>query len=279
MFRKSLEKGGFLPLLCVCLIVAATAASAEEPEFFEKTSESWFEPVGEGKTIRVNNPYGAIYARFGGYDPKAEIIATIQRLEPDQPKLIVDRQTVDGDLTITVKIEGATDDRVIERRDRIDLVLFAPIGRRVELNTIEDTIAAKGLQGDVVARSVSGDISLRKIKGAVDIETQRGKVLALLETGVTKLDQRFESVTGDLEITLYEDADLDVAMATSGQISTDFSLSIEHRRFEEPGKIATATVNAGGPKLSIRSKRGHVSLLRQQKFFGSQPAQSSGQGG
>ena len=261
------------------MVLLGGLASAEEQEFFEKTTATWFEPVGEGRTIRVDNPYGAIYTRFGGYEAKAEIIATMQRLEPDQPTLIVERHTVEGDLTITVRVDGAQGDDVVERRDRIDLVLFAPIGRRVELSTLEDTIAVKGLQGDLQARTLSGDISLRKIKGAVDIETDRGKVLALLESGVTKSDQRFVSTTGDLEVTVYEDADLDVAMATSGQISTDFSLTIEHRRFEEPGKIATATVNKGGPKLSIRSKRGHVSLLRQQKFFNSQPAPKPVQGG
>ena len=56
-------------------------------------------------------------------------------------------------------------------------------------------------------------------------------------------------------------------LATSGRISTDFSLEIEHLRFEEPGKHGTATLGKGGPGLTIVSKRGAISLLRQQKFF------------
>ena len=40
-----------------------------------------------------------------------------------------------------------------------------------------------------------------------------------------------------------------VSIATSGEISTDFSIEIEHRPFEEPGK------------------RGRVRLLRLQRQF------------
>jgi hypothetical protein len=73
--------------------------------------------------------------------------------------------------------------------------------------------------------------------------------------------------TGEIEVYLWEDADLDVRIATSGEISTDFSIDIEHRRFEEPGKHAVATVGKGGAELALRSKRGPVRLLRLQKYF------------
>ncbi len=155
----------------------------------------------------------------------------------------------------------------VDRRDRIDLVLFVPIGRHVDLTTVNDDIAVKGLQGDLTIRTVKGDVSLRKVAGAVNVSSEHGRVVALLETGVTQADQHIESVTGDLEITVYEDATHEVAIATSGIISTDFSLEIEYRRLEEPGKHARATIGGGGPKLSMTSKRGKVSLLRQQKFF------------
>jgi hypothetical protein len=58
-----------------------------------------------------------------------------------------------------------------------------------------------------------------------------------------------------------------VAIATSGEISTDFSLTIDHRRFEEPGKQAVAIIGDGGPQLSLYSKRGRVRLLRLPRHF------------
>ena len=48
---------------------------------------------------------------------------------------------------------------------------------------------------------------------------------------------------------------------------TDFSIDIEHRRFEEPGKIAVATVGKGGPGLDLSSKRGPILLLRLPRHF------------
>jgi hypothetical protein len=110
-------------------------------------------------------------------------------------------------------------------------------------------------------------VTLRNVEGGVDVFSERGKTTALLESGVTDGDQRFESVTGDIEVTLYEDAAHDVRLATSGRISTDFSLEIEYRRFEEPGKYGKAVLGGGGPGLIMTSKRGALALLRQQKFF------------
>lgn len=258
-------------MVFVCLVAAvAVAAEPDEPEeFWEKTTETWFEKVASGARVTVDNPHGNIWVRFGGYEDKVEILATAQRLEPELPPLVVLRDHEDGDLHVRVRVErkGEVETPEPERRDRIDLVLFVPIGRKVELNTLDDAIAVKGLKGDLKVRTVKGDVTLRKIEGAVDIRSERGKTMALLETGVTQANQSFESITGDIEVTIYENALHDVRIATSGLISTDFSLAIEHRRFEEPGKYATATIGDGGPQLTMTSKRGALSLLRQQKFF------------
>jgi len=248
--------------------VAVGAQGDGEPdEFWEKTTETFFGNVGKAGRVVVDNPHGNIWVRFGGYEDKVEIIATSQRLEPQLPKLLVERNRVEEDLFVRVVSEKPDAPAPSDRRDRIDMVLFIPIGRRVELSTIEDDIAVKGLKGDLSVNTIKGNVTLRKITGAVDIRTERGTVLALLESDVTKSDQHFETITGDIEVTVHEDAVHDVEIATSGIISTDFSIEIEHLRFSEPGKRARTSIGGGGPKLSINSKRGRVSLLRQQKFF------------
>ncbi len=259
-------------VLAVGLSCGSAFAQHGESEFWEKTTESFFEKVGDGARVVVDNPHGNIWVRFGGYEDQVEIIATSQRLEPDLTPLVVRRDSAGPDLHVRVRVDRKDPEAGPEpdRRDRIDLVLFVPIGRRVELSTVDDAIAVKGLKGDLAVRTVKGDVMLRKIEGALDIHSERGKILALLETGATKSDQRFESITGDIEVTVYEDALHDVAIATSGTISSDFSIEIDHRRFEEPGKHAKAVLGGGGPKLTMTSKRGRISLLRQQKFFGNE---------
>ena len=248
-------------------IAAASQGVAQPDEDWEKTNETYFETAGNHAAVVVENPHGNIWVRFGGYEDQVEIIATSQRIEADLPKLIVRRDRVGEDLHVRVLAETADIEAPAVRRDRVDLVVFVPIGRRLSLSTTDDDIAVKGHQGDLKVHTVKGNISLRKIKGTLDVSSERGRIVALLESNVTEASQTFESVTGDIEVTLYEDAKHDVAIATSGIISTDFSIEIEHRRFEEPGKHARTSIGGGGPKLSMTSKRGRISLLRQQKVF------------
>ena len=250
------------------LTVAAAAQGVAEPdESWEKSTETYFEKVGKVGRVVVENPHGNIWVRFGGYEDQVEIIGTEQRLEPELPRLIVKREIVGDDLHVGVVSEKPDVPSPVDRRDRIDLVLFVPIGRHVELSTTKDDIAVKGLKGDLTVRTVKGNVTLRKVNGALNVRSERGQIVALLESNVTQSSQHFESITGDIEVTVYEDATHDVTIATSGIISTDFSVEIEHKRFEEPGKHARATIGGGGPKLSMTSKRGRISLLRQQKFF------------
>jgi hypothetical protein len=254
----------FAPLMPQSLAQEQTTENSWKKETLQE-----FEAIEPGGTLRVVNPFGNIYARFGGYENQVEILATVQRLDHGLPELKADIQRVGPGLDITVS-PGAgetTPGEPVERRDRIDLVVFVPMGAPLDARTEEDLIDVKGLKGDLTASSKKGDIRIRSVKGKVSAKTDRGQLSAALETAVTEETQEFSTVTGDIEIYLWEDASMNVEIATSGEISTDFSITIEHRRFEEPGKHATATVGKGGSKLSLYSKRGRVKLLRLQKDF------------
>ncbi len=260
-------------LLLLCVQTAnVTSVSAEDvapfdEASFRKENERWIENVEAGKTIYVVNPYGNVYARFGGYDNELELLAAIQRLDPTRRQLEVARSRKDGVLRIEVKERA--DDRADAgaTKDRIDVVLFVPLGSTLDAQTDFGLIEVKGLKSDLIAASHTGNMRLRGIRGRIQAKSARGEISAALVTGATVDSQQFTSETGDIEVYLEEDADIDVHIATSGEITTDFSLQIEHRRFEEPGKYATARVGEGGPKLSIHSKRGRAKLMRQIKPY------------
>jgi hypothetical protein len=243
---------------------------------FEKITSQWLEPIEGGGTLSVVNMFGNVYARFGGYENQVEILATAQRLESELPELKVDRKKVEGGLEIVVGPAVETTDategsaarrnpKQFETRDRVDLVVFVPQGAIFEVRTGDGLIEAKGLKSDLIAESFKGDVRVRSIDGRVRAKTARGEISAMLETDVTKQTQELTTETGDIEVHLWEDADMEVRIATSGEISTDFSLTIEHRRFEEPGKYAEATVGGGGGGLRLYSKRGRIRLLRLQR--------------
>jgi len=250
-------------------IVLGTILGQQQPvaveKAWEKISSQSFETIEAGSRIRVVNPFGSIHARFGGYENQVEILATVQRLEggPSGPQVLISLAE-DGVLDVTTA-PGPEPDPPEGSRSRVDLVLFVPEGAALDAETREGQIDVKGLKGDLTARSEKGDIRIRSVEGRVRAKTARGRIEASLETGVTSESQDFSTETGDIAVYLWEDANVEIDIATSGEIGTDFSINIEHRRYEEPGKHAVATVGQGGSKLSLYSKRGGVRLLRLQR--------------
>jgi hypothetical protein len=267
--RHETLRGLAVGAACLAFALSLTGTTLAEPPL-SKEAFQWFESVEPGGTVRITNPYGSIYARFGGYEGQVEILATAQRLETELPALNVVRTARDGGLEVNVDYllePGQTRPTEKATRDRIDLVCFIPQGSTLEAETTDGTIAIKKLKSDVVLSSDTGDLQINAVAGNVQAKTARGRIEATLSTGVTSDPQTFSTVTGDIELWVWEDAKLDIDLATTGEISTDFSIEIEHRRFEEPSKFGKAQLGGGGPALSLYSKKGRLKLLRLQKDF------------
>ncbi|MGD8375521.1 MAG: hypothetical protein PVF68_05220 [Acidobacteriota bacterium] len=242
---------------------------AAAPTSFKRTTSQWFESVEPGGRLLVDNPFGNVYARFGGYENRIELLATFQRLDQDLPELVVHRDQAAAGLDVRVT-GGAGESEAgpgPARRDRVDLVVYVPSGISLQVRTVKGDIEAKGLEGAFKAVSVAGNVTVRKIHGPIGIETRRGTITATLLTGATADPQVLETETGEIQVHVWEDADLKVDIATSGEISTDFSLEIEHLRFQEPGKRALAIIGAGAAELRLASKQGPIRLFRLQKDF------------
>lgn len=262
--------------LAVMLLIAGFGTPfADEPELVKETFQ-WFDPVRPGETARVSNPHGSIFARFGGYGEQLEILATRQRIEAGREALEVERRRVEGGLDVVVVDPEQDPDG---RRDRIDLVVFVPKGVALEASTDDGSMEIKKLKSDLTASSVTGDIYIRGIGGRVNAKSARGSLEVTLSSGATDETQRLSTQTGDIMVHVWEDAAVDARLSTSGEISTDFSLTIEHRRLEEPSKHAVATINGGGPRLEMTSKRGRLRLLRLQKDYRpNDPSEAGDQG-
>jgi len=254
--------------MCLWALLTTAALAAPADEFDLKEVDRRMETIDAGDTVRVVNPYGNVYARFGGYEPQVEILATSQRLESILPALEtqIAHDPQANVLNVVVAFEGPVADGMTNR-DRIDIVIFVPRGSTLDVQTLDGAIEVKKLQSDLVASSLKGDISTRDIEGRVQIKSARGDIAATLASNVTEQPQSIVSETGEISVQLWEDAHLDVTLATSGEITTDFSLAIDHRRFEEPAKHAQATVGKGGPLLNLQNKQGRIKLLRLNKSF------------
>lgn len=261
-------------LLTVLAVFPATllpspgiAQQAEPPFVVEKSS--WSGTLATGKIARVVNRFGDVRARFGGYENIVEVLATLQNLRPGEPSLRVDVREDAAGLLVTVGFPPATDRASpsptpgrTERTARADLVLFIPQGIDVDLSTVDDTVEAKGIRGNLKATTASGRITLLSTSGAIDARTEHGAILADLVAGAAKRRQSLSSITGDITLQIQADANMTLEAATSGEISTDFTARISHRDAEEPAKFLSATINRGGPVVTVATKRGKVRLIR-----------------
>lgn len=261
MFRSLL--GWLGSTLCAAMLLGVPVLASDTVETARTETIRRQETIAPGSVVRVFNGFGSITARFGGYEHRVELVATVQRLDPDAPPLELHTETTDAGIEINVAPSGEPlPYGEPGRRDRVDLVVFVPLGCELELETVDDGIEVKGVKSEVTATSRTGEIRLRSVEGPIRAKTERGKILAILEYEATELPLELTTVTGEIEIHVWEDARLNVDLATSGEISTDFSMTVEHRRLEEPSKYASAVLGGGGPLLTVRSKRGRVRLLR-----------------
>lgn len=249
---------------------APAPAFPSEPEHF-----TWTKKIGANKTIFVRNDYGDVRLRFGGDENKVEISAVLQHLVKHDPPLKV--MTIEGkDQAGNLLIQVGYPNEPLKPNwpdslrcpaafpakataDRADLVTFVPKGASVIVQTLAGLIEAKGLQSNLTAKSCKGNVFAR-VSGNITANSERGAIEVFLDPA-EKNPQRLETLTGDITAHLREGASLDIEASTSGEISTDFSLRIERRPSEEPGKLAFVKIGAGGAKLSAASKRGKIRLL------------------
>ena len=256
--------------LCIGIFVLTAgiaAAGTPDNQEFHKDTISRTETVRAGETVRVVNPHGNVHARFGGYQNKLEVRSTEQRLEQDLPelKVLISRGDSGLDVVVGPADTGEPSPARFETHDRIDLVLFVPEGLALNVRTDDGLIDVKKIRGDVSVESRTGEVRINSIRGRAQARSLRGRISATLETGATAESQSFVTETGDIEVWIGEDAQLEAVLATSGEICTDFSIEIEHQRLEEPNKNGVAIVGQGGPRLRLGSKQGRVCLRRMEK--------------
>lgn len=221
-----------------------------------------------GQAIQVDNPYGSVYLRFGGYEHQLDIRSTVQ--QPDGAAVISFQPAArDGRFNVVPQLpEGV----VLAEGQRIDLVLYVPQAHPVTVRTVAGVIESRGMKSDIDLATDSGEIAVRGTDGTVQARTGDGRIEVTLEDGARPGSvQRIVSRTGGVTVNVSDKLDAEVRLSTSHQFSTDYSLTVEHRDGEEPNKVATAVV--GAPKsgqekaqLILESLVSEVRLQRKGVF-------------
>lgn len=168
----------------------------------------------------------------------------------------VEAETISGEIKL-VEVEGE--------------VNLSSLSGDLSLNQVKGKIFATSTSGKLQMSSVEGiirgyttrgKIVMRKIRGVVElIETASGDIQAeLLEVADDWLGMIFDSVSGDIEVSLPRDLGANLGIKTvSGRISCDFTI-LTRGEFEA-GALG-GPINGGGPFLEIETTSGDI-FLRQ----------------
>jgi len=226
---------------------------------------SWRGELTGSSLLEVSNPFGDLRLRYGGSGRTVEVAVALQQLDPAGSRLeLVVNEKADPATVRVVRNAAAEPPLATPGVDlsRADLVVLVPRGIAVRAWTDRGLAESVGLESDVELETSAGQIRVRSTSGRVTAHSDRGQIMAMLLAGVTKAPQRFSTVTGSIEVWVTDTCAFDVALATSGRLITDFSLQVEHHDREEPDKVGTVRVGAGGQSLELRSRRGDLSIRR-----------------
>jgi hypothetical protein len=260
-------------------IPAAATAQDKRVASIVTTRSDYAATLPAGQAIEIDNPYGDVHVRFGGFEHKVDAHAVLQ--EPKGAAHIELKPAIaeDGRYTIAPRLPAGAS---VREGQRIDLSVFVPEGHALSVRTEQGLINVHGVHGDVDLKSTAGDINLRGIKGAIHGETGEGAIEASLDTAPRNASQRLATTTGDIQVGVDDQLDAALDMATSALFATDYSIEVMRRPGEEPNKRARVVIGANASKLALESRRGQISLIRRAGFTpvgGESSAAPAGQAG
>jgi DUF4097 and DUF4098 domain-containing protein YvlB len=117
-----------------------------------------------------------------------------------------------------------------------------------------------GVTGRLNASAVSGDVHITDVSGSVNASAVSGEVQVEISRLEGSDDMKFNTVSGDVSVTLPGSLDADVDMSSfSGSIKTDFAIEVRSERYGSRNS-ARAKLGEGTRRLKMSSVSGDLSL-------------------
>jgi DUF4097 and DUF4098 domain-containing protein YvlB len=142
----------------------------------------------------------------------------------------------------------------------VDFTVYIPEGIHFTGRTVNGSIEAEDLSGDVEAYTVNGSIDISG-DGLAQAETTNGGIRASIGSNKLTRPLSFKTVNGTIRVALPRQTDADVeASIFNGDIYTDFSLTVK-------GKFASkrirGSIGSGGPEIKLSTVNGSIKLLHE----------------
>lgn len=259
--------GGLLLAIAGCAQQPVQAPAQAAPEAVAAQAEPTVErdiqyrELKPKQPLRIDNPYGDVRVRFGGYSQTVEWRTVAQNMGAEHSIAVA---ASEGDtLTIAARLpEGA----VLARGQRVEITAYVPKDHDLEVVTELGLIDVRGLQANLRARSTDGNINFRGIAGLVDAQTGAGSIEGQLDPAPAGSRQRLVTSTGYIQLGIVDGLNAELALASSGVFATEFSVQIVPQPGQEPNKTGVAVIGKPEADIEVASKRGEIRLLRRSTF-------------
>lgn len=201
------------------------------------------------------------------------------RLSVDPSRQITVRADVlNGSLTVTgyegkeveaisnAQISGDLNDNSVRIHGPLNgsLTLRVPskaslkLGCRSNCNLRIDHVA-----GELELDNMNGGITISNAVGAVVASSVNGTIEVSFDTVATDRPTSLSSVNGSISVYLPADVKVTLQMKTqNGRIESEFEMRLAAGTYGR-GQITTASINSGGPVLTVRTVNGNIHIRKR----------------
>lgn len=245
--------------------VVASLVSAQEPDQFR-----WSVALASGKTLEIIGVNGDIDAR-GGANREALVTAVKRGRKSDPEEVTIEVVEHPDGVTICAVypsrrgrpnkcLPGGKGRSDTHNNDvEVDFTVVVPPGVEFVGRTVNGGVDALALSGLAEAYTVNGSITL-ETTGFGSASTVNGSIHARLGRGDWDGDMSFETVNGQIEVTLPASVSADVrANTVNGDITTDFPLTVRGRW--GPRRLQ-GTIGDGGRLLQLSTVNGDMEIRK-----------------
>jgi hypothetical protein len=241
----------------------AVAQPVPEDWRLERSERTW--PLAAATSVTVANPFGDLLVRTSDR-PEVYLLANTQRHRDDPRELVVEARQEPGTLSIAIGFGAVEPQRApaeipaawVPRR--CDVTVFVPRSAATHFSTREGLLEIRGTIEPTEAETWSGDLRLR-ILGPVTAHTEHGDVLVQFRRTDWALPVAISTVSGEIRVEMPEGGGAEVALATRGEITSDYSTEVE-RQEGSLLKRARLVVGGGGGSLRLDSYQGAIKVLQ-----------------
>jgi hypothetical protein len=236
---------------------------SSQPDF------EWSGALKPGQRLWIKNVNGAIHAEpTSGNEVSVQATKSWRRSDPDDVKIDVSKDD-EGVAICTIypnafgsrpnSCETGDNEHSNTRNNDVSVEYWIKVPKGVSFSphTVNGSLEIRDLTGPVDARTVNGSIDVSTDDQA-QAATVNGSIHARLGSANWKDTLEFESVNGQIEVSLPSDVGAEIeASSVNGDIESDFPLTVHGRigRHHVEG-----TLGKGGSPLKVHTVNGGIHL-------------------